>query len=445
MAANVVKMTEGKISGLLVRFAIPMVLGKVFQLMYVFVDTAVVGQHLGVAALAALGCADFLNWFLFGIVDGITQGFAIKMSQDYGAGDENSLRKVAGNSIILTIVSSIVLVIAGLAGSMPVLQLLGTPSDIIDLSYLYIAILFIGAPVSFAYNLLSSMLRALGDSKTPLIAIVVSSIVNVILDVLFVMFFGWGIAGAAWATVIAQAVSALYCFAVVKKIPVLRITRKHMQLDPGLSLKLFKIGLPLAFQNTVIAVGGMIVQTVVNKVSVVFIASYTAVNKMYSLLDIAGTSLGYSVMTFVGQNAGAKKFDRVKAGMKTGFIMVMICSVVITVAMLVFGRNILSMFIDKKTESALEIAFSYLKLMALWLPALYVLWFVRCGIQGLGNTFIPMLSGVAEFIMRTGTALLLPLILGETGIFYAEIFAWLGADLILVPSYFVIIRSQEVL
>ncbi len=446
MKENTKNMTEGKTLPILIKFALPLVAGNVFQLMYTFFDTAIVGKYLGVQALAALGAVEYLIWLLYGMVQGITQGFSIKMAQDFGAGDTKSLKKVVGNSIVLSVITSIILLAAGIFTSKPILLLLHTPQEILPLSTLYINILFAGLPVIFAYNLLAGLLRSLGNSKTPLHAVVVSSVINIALDLIFVLVFKWGIAGAAIATLIAQIFASIFCFLNLAKIPQVRIAKSDLQPDVALSKKLYMLGLPLAVQGSIIAVGGMIVEFVVNSFGVTFIAAYVAVTKLYGLLDIAATSFGFALMTFAGQNHGAKLYGRIKAGTKSGMALSLSCSVAIATIMVIFGKTVLTVFVspgDADGAQVMEIAYRYLRLMSMFLPILYLLWLTRSVIQGLGNTFIPMVSGIMEFVMRTGSALILPIFIGSNGILYAEVLAWIGADLVLIPYFIYTFKKMK--
>ena len=439
-------MTEGRPLGLIVAFSLPLMLGNVFQQLYTVVDTMVVGQALGVGALAALGAADWLNWMVLGTIQGFTQGFSIKMSHEFGAGVYDKLRKTVANSILLAILSSVVLLLISQAAARPVLELLQTPDAIIGDSLTYLRIMFAGIPVVMAYNILAAILRALGDGKTPLYAMVVAALINVALDLIFVLVFHWGIAGAAGATVIAQVCSGIFCLVSILKLPVLAFSREDFRMEGRLCLYLMKLGLPMAFQNAIISVGGMIVQFVVNGFGVLFIAGFTATNKLYGILEVAATSYGYAMVTYTGQNLGAKKIERISKGMHAAILVAVVTSAVIAAAMLLFGKAILGLFVSGSPEEVAEtlnIAYHYLAIMSVFLPVLYVLHVTRSCLQGMGNTLLPMLSGIAEFIMRTGTAMLLPLVFGAEGIFYAEILAWLGADVILVASYIVQMRKLK--
>lgn len=435
--------TEGNPWRILILFSLPLMAGNIFQQMYTVVDTAVVGKVLGVDALAALGAVDWLNWLTLGVTQGFAQGFSILMAQKFGAGEHGKLRQVIANSILLASLCAICLTFASEALAGTAISLLKTPEEIQPVSMAYLRILFAGLPIVMAYNLAAAILRALGNGKTPLVAMVMASLTNILLDFVFVMGFDWGVQGAAAATLIAQCLSAVYCIRHICRIPLIHLTRNDWNPKWPLWGTLMKLGLPMAFQNTVISVGGMIVQTIVNGFGVIFIAGMTATNKLYGLLEVAATSYGYAMVTYAGQNLGAGKIRRISQGTRAGLVIATGTSLLIAGIMLGFGRQILAWFMPADAAGsvqALEIAYHYLAIMAFCLPVLYLLHITRSCIQGLGNTVLPMVSGVAEFVMRTGSALLLPYFFGENGIMYAEILAWLGADLILVPSYLGLMR-----
>ncbi len=438
--------TEGNPWRIILLFSLPLMAGNIFQQMYTVVDTAVVGKVLGVEALAALGAVDWLNWLTLGVTQGFAQGFSILMAQRFGAGEKEKLRRTITNSIFLAMLCALCLTVLSEAAAGWAISLLKTPVEIRPVSMAYLRILFGGLPIVMAYNLAAAVLRALGNGRQPLIAMVIASLTNIILDFLFVMEFQWGVQGAAAATLIAQCLSAVYCIWHIRRIRELRLKKEDWKPEGALCVMLMKLGLPMAFQNTVISVGGMIVQMIVNGFGVIFIAGMTATNKLYGILEVAATSYGYAMVTYSGQNLGAGKLRRVSEGVRAGLAIAMATSVLIAAVMLGFGRWILAWFMPEDAGAgvqALEIAYRYLAIMSLCLPVLYVLHITRSCIQGLGNTLLPMASGVAEFIMRTGTALLLPVVFGENGIMYAEVLAWLGADFILVPSYLYIMRRLK--
>ena len=444
MTAKMKDMTTGSPLKLIISFALPLMVGNIFQQMYTVVDTMVVGKALGVDALAALGATDWLYWMMLGMIQGVTQGFGILMAREFGAKQYENLRSVVGSSTSLSALSALLFLILGQAVAEPVLVLLNTPPEIMGGSLLYLRIMFFGIPIVMAYNLLATILRSLGDGQTPLYAMILAALSNIILDLLFVLVFDWGIAGAAIATLIAQGISGIYCLSKILKIDFITLNRAHFTLNPAMAGRLLSLGSPMAAQNAIIAVGGMIITAVVNGYGVSFIGGFTAANKLYGVLEIDATSYGYAMITYVGQNLGARKFVRIRAGMRRATVIALITSALITAVMLVFGRGIIGAFLSGTPEEVLDataIGFRYLSFMSIFLPALYILHVTRSAVQGMGNTILPMVSGIAEFIMRTGGILILPAMMGQDGIFTAEILAWLGADLILIPSYFLTLKK----
>ena len=444
MSAQVRDMTKGSPAKLILFFAVPLMLGNIFQQLYTMVDTIVVGQIAGVQALAALGAVEWIMWMVLGVSTGITQGFSILISQHYGAKKWDALKKTVAHSYLLTAVTAILLLIVSQLTARWILVFLNTPDNIIGMSLIYLRIVFCGIPIVAAYNILASVLRALGNSRTPLIAMIIASFINVILDILFVAVLHWGVAGAALATVIAQTFSAFYCFLVVRKIEIVHTCREDFAKIPGLNRKLFALGAPILFQDVIISVGGLAVQFVINGYGFLFVAGFTATNKLYGVLEMAAISYGYAIVSYVGQNLGAGEIRRIKKGVRASTVLAFFTSAVISILMFLFGKILLSMFISGDPEQAgqvLAIAWHYLSVMASCLCILYFLYVYRSALQGLGNTMIPMLSGIVEFFVRVGVALLLPRLIGQNGIFSAEIAAWTGAVILLVSSYYVSIRK----
>lgn len=439
MSQKTMDMTNGKPLKLLVTFALPLMAGNIFQQMYTMVDTAIVGNGVGVEALASLGAADWLNWMLLGIATGFTQGFSILISQSFGAKDIHRLNLTVKMSIVLGIALSIVLSIGSLLILQPVLKLLNTPDNVIGGSLAYLQIMFSGMIITMLYNLFSAILRSFGDSKTPLVAMVIGSITNIVLDVLFVFTFSWGIQGAAIATIIAQVCAALFCLKYVLKLPYLTLKSRNYGMDLPTIKHLMKLGLPVAAQNMIISIGGLVVQYVVNGYGFIFIAGFTATNKLYGLLEFSAVSYGYAVATYVGQNLGAGKVKRIKDGVGTAVRLSLVTSVIVSVVMILAGRQILSLFVSNSSgqkSEVLGVAYTYLFIMAVFLSILFLLHMYRSALQGAGDTLIPMVSGIVELVMRVCVALLLPMIIGEIGIFFAEIAAWIGATAILIISYY---------
>lgn len=440
MKKNTQIMTVGTPWKLILGLALPLMFGNIFQQLYTVMDTLIVGRVLGVNALAALGASDWLNWMILGLITGITQGFSILAAQKFGAGKIEELKQAVGASITLSAISAVIIELLSQTLLLPLLRLLDTPADILPMSVTYLRILFAGIPIVMAYNLLASLLRALGDGRTPLYAMVVASVLNILLDILFVAGFHTGVGGAAAATLIAQAIAALYCLRVILRMEILHIHTAHLRPAGQLVWQLFSLGTPMAAQNTIIAVGGLVIQSIVNGFGVIFIAGYTASNKLYGILEIAATSYGYAMVTYVGQNLGAGLIRRIRQGVKHALGIALATSVVIALVMLLTGRFLVGSFITGSPQEVLaatDIAYRYLAIMSIFLPILYLLHLYRSSLQGMGDTVLPMTSGIAEFVMRTGAALTLPHLLGQEGIFYAEVLAWVGADLILITAYYV--------
>ena len=437
-------MTEGNPIRLILAVAFPLMIGNVFQQMYTVVDAKIVGSVVGVSALAAVGAADWFNWLFLGVVQGLAQGFTIPMAQAFGANDYPRLRRCVGNAIMLSVLTAAVCTLGALVLISPVLTMLGTPAEIRLTSTTYLTILFSGLPIVMGYNLMAGILRSLGDGKSPLYAMIVASLVNIGLDLLFVAGFGWGVGGAAAATIIAQGCSCIFCLTRLAKLPFIKPSKEDLKPEMPMCARLMRLGLPISLQNGIIGVGGMIVQTIVNPMGVSFIAGYTATNKLYGVLEMAGIAYGYAVSTYTGQNLGARKIKRIRRGVHASALVGVLTAAAISGLMMLVGRNIIGGFISGTPEevaAATQVGWEYLWLMVLGMPTLYILHIYRSALQGMGNTVMPMVSGVAEFIMRTGAALFLPALIGYWGVFWAEVLAWIGADLILVPSYYWMYRG----
>ncbi len=431
-------MTQGKPLQLILMFAMPLMLGNILQELYTIVDTIVVGQFLGVKALASMGAASWIQWMFLSVVMGFAQGFSIKVANLYGANDQQGISKTIANIIISTVVLAVVLTIISEVIVSPLLHLLQTPNDIIQGAIVYLRIIAGGISITLFYNLLSCILRAFGNSKAPLFAMIIAAGLNIGLDLLFVCVFHVGIAGAAIATLLSQLFASGFCLFILYSSRLFVLKKGDFKINKSLIRELIKLGFPLALQNGIISIGGMIVQFVINSYGFVFVAGFTATNKLYGLLETAAVSYGYALTTYNAQNYGAKKYQRIKDGVRISILVSIATAIVIGLIMIIFGRNILMLFISGNKDvviKVLEVAYHYLFIMSVCLPILYVLHTYRNALQGLGNTFIPMCSGIVELVMRVMVALLLPLLIGREGIYYAEIMAWSGAALLLYISY----------
>lgn len=436
---SVKNMTTGYPLRILFSFALPLMVGNVFQQLYTLVDSMVVGRVLGLNALAAIGNGEWLNWLVLSMIQGFAQGFSIRLAQDFGADDTRRLKKTYVTSLRLSILCAAGVLCFAFAALRPILRLLHTPSEIFPITVTYLSVIFAGVPIVMAYNFGASVLRALGDSRTPLRAMIAASLCNIVLDLLFVAVFHWGVAGAAAATLIGQGLSAVICYLSLKQIEVIRTPKSEQRFDKGIAVELLKLAMPFAFQNLIISVGGLVVQFVINGYGVLYIAGFTATNKLYGILEIAAISYGFALTTYVGQNYGAAQIKRINRGVHTGVVMGIVTAALISAAMFLFGRQIVGAFISgdpKDAAATVEIAYHYLCIMAAFLPILYLLHIYRSSLQGLGDTIMPMVSGGAELVMRILTILFLPKLIGEEGLFWAEVLAWAGADVVLLSGYY---------
>lgn len=439
-------MTQGKPAGIIVSFAIPLMLGNVFQQMYTVMDSVIVGRGVGVEALAALGTSDWISFTAMGGITGIAQGFSVLIAQYFGAKDEKGMKKTIAMSVWSGVGITLILMALFLGNLGRLLSLLRVPDIIWEDSYHYLFILLIGLAATAFYNISSGILRAMGDSQTPLRAMVIASVTNIILDLLFVMGFHWDVEGAAIATVTAQICSGAICTAQLGKYGVWKIEKEDWKWDWELVKRLLALGLPVAFQNVIIGFGGIVIQYVINGFGFLYVAGFTATNKLYGLFELAAVSFGYATSSFVGQNLGAEEYGRIKEGVRASAVISAVIAVIIGGILLVFGKGILQIFISKEAAHAgavLEIAYHYLAVMAATLVILYLLHIYRSALQGMGDTVIPMFSGIAELVMRITIALTLPMIIGKDGIYYAETGAWLGAAILLVAAYYWRIRKMH--
>lgn len=433
--SRVKDMTSGKPAKLLLLFSFPLILGNLGQQLYMIVDAIIVGQGVGVEGLAAVGATDWTYWLALWVIQGTTQGFGILIAQYFGEGSREKMRKAIAMSIGLCAGTGVLLTGICLLIARPMLRLLQTPENIFNGASAYLLTMFAGILIVMAYNMAASVLRALGDGRTPLIAIVMAAVTNIALDLLFVFGFHWGVVGAAAATVIAQFIAFLYCFAVLRRMELVKLQRKDWHVDRMMIKRLFSLALPLVLQSILIAAGGMVLQSAINRQGFLFLAGFTATNKVYGLLESSAISLGYAMTTYVAQNYGAGLQQRIRQGVKSGVGIAVLFSVGVTILMILGGKPILSLFIDTSSSNApkvLEIAYQYLFIMSCLLCALYLLYVFRSTLQGMGNTIIPMLSGLMEFLARVCAALIGVRIWGETVLFFAEPGAWIAAAVLLV-------------
>ncbi len=422
-------MTKGNETRLLMRFAVPMLIGNLFQQLYNLVDSIIVGRYVdSPGALGAVGAVGNINFIFFSLCMGLGAGVGIMVSQYFGAGKESELKQTITHSIYIIVSVGIIMSVSSLIFARPILHLMNTPEVNFDAALIYMRIVCGATVVVAVYNGISSILRALGDTKTPLIFLIVACMVNVVLDLLFVIVWKMGVAGAAWATIISQFIAAVgsVLFA-IRKNPYFRIERKYFKWDSYIVKKCFRIGLPVAGQNVLIALSCTILQSVVNGYGDTIMDAYTVTSRVEQLVQQPFNSLGMAVSTFAGQNAGAGEYERVKHGCKKATGMVVLFSLLMIAVMGIFGSSIAGIFV--KSEKIIEIASKGLRITSMMYVALGIIYITRGALNGLGDASYAMINGMCEVLGRVVFAYVLMLIpgMGYWGIWYTNGFTWILA------------------
>ena len=440
--SNIKDMTEGKPVRLMIRFSIPLLIANALQMMLTIVDSAIIGRMLGVSAFASIGATMGFHWMIISGILGINQGFGTLIAQRFGAKDKEGLNRAFAAALYLAAGLSIIVGGVCLIVNRPLMELMQTPSNLIDGSVIYLDWLWAGMPLTFGYNLLAMTLFALGDSKTPLYGMIIATFVNIAFDLILILPFG--IAGVAAASLIAQAAAMAFCIRVLIKTGIFKGC--GYRFDTKYVRPLLRLALPLGFRNAVIEIGGLIVQRYINGYGTEFVAGVAAAKRMYSLLMIAGGAIEAAITTFVAQNFGAKQFDRVKQGLKDGLKLSLGAALVIMVVALPFGRQILGLLIEgdpEQVSAVLDVGVRQLNLMSLGLPFLYLLFLYRAALQGLGNAVLPMISGFMELALRIFSVLVLTRFIGDWGVLLSDPIGWPLATLLLVISYYIVFRKVK--
>ena len=438
MANNTTKdMTSGSTMKLILGFAVPLLMGMLFQQVYSLVDTIIVGRFLGVSALAAVGATGSINFLIVGFCQGICNGFALPVAQRFGAKDYDGLRKYVGNSAVLAIIFGGAITLITVIACRPILELMQTPSDIIDLSYNYIVVIFAGIPAIMLYNILSAYLRSLGDSVTPVIFLVISAGLNIGLDLLFIVTFKWGVFGAAFATVLSQAVSGILCLIlIIKKFDILHLKRDDWKLDWDYTRYLLIMGLPMGLQYSITAIGSVILQSSVNTLGSTAVASMTAGSRISMFVVCPFDALGSTMATFGGQNVGAGRLDRLGRGLHSAVTLGAIYSALILVVLIFFGRDLILLFVNASEVTVIAQAKQFLVTNAAFYLMLALVNIVRFLIQGMGFSGFAVFAGVFEMVARALVGLVFVPIFGFIAACFASPLAWIFADCFLIPAFF---------
>ena len=430
-------MTSGSPAKLIFGFAIPMFLGLLFQQFYSMVDTLIVGKFLGVNPLAGVGSTTSLNFMVLGFCMGVCNGFAIPVAQMFGAREAGRLRRYVTNGAWLCIVFSVVMTLVVVAVCRPVLVLMQTPEEIFEYAYVYIVIVFWGIPCTFLYNILAAIIRSLGDSKTPVVFLAVSSGINIVLDLVFVLAFDMGVEGPAIATVLAQGISGIVClWYMYRKFPVLHASREEWRPELSYMGKLCYIGVPMGLQYSVTAIGTLVLQAAVNGLGAAVVAGVTAGQKINAFIQCPLEALGQTMAPYAGQNMGAEKYDRIGKGLKSAVGMGFVVSVLCFVLAIFFGKQLTTLFVDASETTIISYSYQFLLYCTGGYCLLTLVNTVRFTIQGMGFSVFAILSGIMEMIARILAATVVVQMIGFAGTCLAHPMAWLFADVFLIPAFF---------
>ena len=439
-------MTSGSPFKLLLGFTIPTFIGNIFQQFYLMADTLIVSRLLGVNALAAVGAVTGYSFMVTGFAQGLTMGFTAILSQRFGAGDEEAMKKTYANGTVLSILISFIVGAVFTIFSMPLLRLIKTPDDIIDMANSYIIYIYIFLICNVLYNFYSGVLRGMGDSKSPLVFMIISAVLNIALDIVSIIYFAWGVAGAAIATVFSQGVAALLSFIYIKRnYPQFKCTKEDFRLDSRLTKQLLSVGMPGAMQYSVTAISVIIVQIAINSFGSDVVAAYSCASKIESIVEQFYPALGLAISAYASQNLGAGKFKRIRNGFKIAVIMDVIVSLSGVVICYFIAEPTTLLFIENVPSNAqiIEYSTSYVKTISYFFIPLGSIFIFRTGCQGLGSGKIPMLSALLELVARFSTAFTLTKVFGFMGICLSNATSWIASGCILPFVYLHYIKKLE--
>lgn len=434
-------MTTGSPMKIIFNFTLPIFIGNVFQQFYNMADAVIVGKFVGNKALAAVGSTGTIMFLIYGFVVGMTAGFTVLTAQKFGAGDMPAMRRTVAGASFLSLVVGLVLTAAFMAFMKPWLVLMHTPEDIFADAYAYIMIISAGILAQMLYNLLASILRALGNSRVPLYFLILAALLNIVLDLVFIIVFHMGAAGAAVATVISQGVSGVLClFYIVKKVPLLRLTREDRRLSGALLGTQIRIGIPMALQYSITAVGTMMVQSALNILGSTLVAAYTAAGKIEQIVTQAYVAMGTTMATYGAQNMGAGDVPRIRQGFKASTIIGVIYAVVSAALVMTVGKYMTYLFVSEDVALIMDSVNTYLICVGIFFIPLAIVNIYRNGIQGLGYGLLPMMAGVAELVGRGVVAVIAAGQKSYLGVCLASPAAWVLASLLLIGMYYYVVK-----
>lgn len=444
MAKNTTNdMTVGNPVKLIISFMIPMCLGNIFQQFYNIADSIVAGQFIGVNALAAIGSTGSLMFFVTGWLNGLASGFAIIVAQMFGAKRYDRMRHYVAMSVYLMAVFSIVMTVGFEMANGTILHMMNSPAEVFGDVKGYMAVVYAGLGVTALYNALAAFLRALGDSKSPLYFLIISAVINVILDIVFIVVFGMGVEGCGYATVIAQGISAIFCLVyIVKRFPILHLKKEDFQVSMDSFKRLLALGIPMGLQFSITAIGTIMVQGAVNIYGPAHMAGFSAAGKIQNIVATVFVAFGATLATYVGQNRGAGKMERVRAGVRYTQYMVLAWSVFTMVVMFFLGKYLTYLFVSPSETDVINVAVTYFHTVFWAYPFLGSIFIYRNALQGMGYGLVPMLGGIFELVARAGIVMLVAGRTSFAGVCLSDPAAWLAALIPLIPYYIYVMKKK---
>lgn len=437
-------MTEGNPLLLILKFTLPLLAGNLLQQGYNVADAAIVGRFLGTNALAGVGASSSVQFLILGFCIGTCTGFCVPVAQRFGAGDYSTMRRFVFNSFIITAVIAVVLTALCAIFCTQIVELLATPDDIFDDAYIYLLVILLGIPFTLLYNLTSSIMRAVGDSRTPFLFLAFACFANIFLDIFCITTLHWGVAGAAIATITSQLMSGVLCLVyMMKKYPVLHMEKEECHVQGDLVKNLIVMGFPMGLQFSITAIGSMVMQAATNNLGSVYVSANTAASRLKNFTMCPFDAIAAAVSTFCGQNYGAKKMDRIRQGLRQGVLAGIIYGIVIGIVMIVFGRQMSMIFVDGSETAVLDASREMLFYSGFFYWILGILIIVRLCVQGLGYSGRAVLSGVVEMIARTVVSILCVPVWGFLAICFTDQAAWVTAVCYIVPMCIYCLKKVE--
>ena len=437
-------MTKGSPLKIFILFSIPLLIGNIFQQLYSMVDTIIVGRFVGVDALAAVGSTGSMFFLVNGMILGLTSGFSVLVSQKFGAKDEDGIKKAVASNIKLTVISTIIITAVALLVKNPLLSMMNTPDNILNDANTYITIIFAGIFTQTAYNMAAGILRALGDSKTPFYFLAFSAILNIGLDFFCIINLNLGCAGAALATIVSQAISGILCLLLImKKFDVLHIHREHREMSKERSERLLSMGLPMGLQFSITAIGSMTMQSANNSLGTIYVSGFTAGLKIKQLMMCPFDAIGATASTFLSQNYGAKKTDRIRQGFKISVALGTLYACVAAIIMIFLGRMMSMMFVSSSEAAVLDASALYLRRMGYFFPVVSLVIVMRMSIQGLGYSGRAMFGGILEMFARSFVAMVFVPMFKFDAITWTDQAAWVVAAVYLGYTSYAVMKHVE--